>query len=162
MLAVVVFTLILRMRKFPSPLIVIRVQADENGFMTGIRIDKWLWAARFFKTRMLAAKACDLGRIASNGTSAKASREIKPGDHLEITNEAGVFSIEVLAVTEARGSAAVAQQFYRESEASQALRHKVAEDRKANPPIGMGGVGSRAGKPSKRDRRLIHSFRGGA
>ena len=130
--------------------------------MTGIRIDKWLWAARFFKTRMLAGKACDLGRIVSNGTSAKASREVKPGDQMEITNEAGVFSIEVLEVSEARGSAAVAQHYYRESEASQALRRKVAEDRKANPPLGTGGTGSRAGKPSKRDRRLIHSFRGGA
>ena len=127
--------------------------------MDGIRIDKWLWAARFFKTRVLAAKACEIGRVVSNATPAKPSREVKLGDTLEITNESGVFTVEVLELSEARGSAAVAQQLYRETEASRALRAKVEAERKANPPLGMGSPGLRAGKPSKRDRRLIHSFR---
>ena len=127
--------------------------------MQGTRIDKWLWAARFFKTRVLAAKACEIGRIVSNSTSAKPSREVKVGDTLQITNEGGTFTIEVLELSETRASAAIAQQFYRESDASRALRARVEAERKANPPIGTGVPGVRTGKPSKRDRRLIHSFR---
>lgn len=130
--------------------------------MEGTRIDKWLWAARFFKTRVLAAKACEIGRVVSNSTSAKPSREVKVGDTLQISNEGGVFTVEVLELLETRGSAAIARQLYRESEASRVLRARVEADRKANPPIGMGAPGVRTGKPSKRDRRLIHSFRDGA
>ena len=73
--------------------------------MTGTRIDKWLWAARFYKTRELASKACDMNRISSNGQSAKPSREVKVGDRLQIKNEAGEFQIEVLEVSHVRGSA---------------------------------------------------------
>jgi len=130
--------------------------------MNGIRIDKWLWAARFFKTRALAVKACEIGRVRSNGLAAKPSREVKTGDTLEVTNETGVFTFEVLNLSETRGSAAVAQQLYRESDASRALRAKVEAERKANPPLGMGAPGANVGRPSKRDRRLIHSFRGGS
>lgn len=130
--------------------------------MEGTRIDKWLWAARFFKTRVLAQKACEIGRVRWNGSAAKPSREVKIGDTLEVTNESGVFTVEVLEISENRGSAAVAQQFYRESDASRALRAKVEVERKANPPLGMGAPGATAGKPSKRDRRLIHSFRDGS
>lgn len=129
--------------------------------MDGLRIDKWLWAARFFKTRVLAAKACEIGRVRSKGAAAKPSREVKVGDTLEVTNESGVFTIEVLELTETRGSAAIAQQMYRESDDSRALRAKVEAERKANPPLGMGAPGANAGRPSKRDRRMIHSFRDG-
>lgn len=129
--------------------------------MEGLRIDKWLWAARFFKTRMLAAKACEIGRILSNSASAKPSREVKPGDTLQITNEAGVFTIEVLELSETRGSAAIAHQLYRETDASRALRARVEAERRANPPMGQAAPGARTGKPTKRDRRLIHSFRDG-
>ncbi len=94
-------------------------------------MDKWLWAARFFKTRTLAAKSCELGRIQSNGQPAKSSREVKIGDMLRITNEGGEFHIEVLQLSEMRGPAAVAQTLYRESEASKEARLKAAAERRA-------------------------------
>jgi ribosome-associated heat shock protein Hsp15 len=124
--------------------------------MTGVRMDKWLWAARFFKTRALAAKACDLGRVQSNGQSAKPAREVRIGDLLQVKNDSGDFQIEVLALGEMRGPAAIAQTLYRETEASLELRRKLAEERKANPSV----EALREGKPSKRDRRQIHRFRG--
>jgi ribosome-associated heat shock protein Hsp15 len=119
-------------------------------------MDKWLWAARFFKTRTQATHACELGRIDSNGHTAKPAREVRPGDLLKVKSEAGDFQIDVLAISETRGPAAVAQTLYRETEASRELRRKLAEERKANPPV----EASREGKPSKRDRRQIHRFRG--
>src|SRR5258708_38251908 len=124
--------------------------------MARVRMDKWLWAARFFKTRALASRACELGRIESNGQQAKASREVRPGDRLKIRNETGDFQVEILLVTEMRGPAAVAQTLYRETEASRELRLKVAEERKAMAY----SEGLREGKPSKRDRREIDRFRG--
>jgi ribosome-associated heat shock protein Hsp15 len=124
--------------------------------MTGIRIDKWLWAARFFKTRTLASQACELGRIESNGQPAKPSREVRVGDRLQVKNDGGVFQVEVLLLSEMRGPAAVAQTLYRETETSRALRLKLAEERKAMPHF----EASREGKPSKRDRRELDRFRG--
>ena len=124
--------------------------------MNRVRIDKWLWAARFFKTRSLAAQACELGRIESNGLPAKAAREVHAGDMLRVKNDSGEFHIEVLALSEMRGPAAVAQTLYRETEASRDQRLKLAEERKAMlksdllPP----------GKPSKRNRRALDRFRG--
>jgi ribosome-associated heat shock protein Hsp15 len=126
--------------------------------MTSVRIDKWLWAARFFKTRSLAAKACELGRIRWNGQPAKASREIKVGDMLNITSPGGEFEVEVLALSEVRGPAAVAQTLYRETEASKELRLKAAAEHKAMRQFEQ----LPAGKPSKRDRRRIIQFRGRA
>ena len=124
--------------------------------MDGVRVDKWLWAARFFKTRSLAARACDLGRIASNGQKAKASREVRVGDLVQVRSEAGEFQVEVLLLSEMRGPAAVAQTLYRETEASRELRRKLAEERKADPHF----EGAREGRPSKRDRRDLDRFRG--
>lgn len=124
--------------------------------MTGVRMDKWLWAARFFKTRALASKACELGRILSNGQTAKAAREVKLGDMLQITNDSGDFQVEVLLLSEMRGPAAVAQTLYRETDESRALRQKVAEERKSMPHF----EAMRDGKPSKRDRRELSRFRG--
>jgi ribosome-associated heat shock protein Hsp15 len=120
-----------------------------------VRIDKWLWAARFFKTRTLASKACELGRIESNGQTAKAAREVRAGDMLKVKNDTGDFQVEVLLLSEMRGPAAVAQTLYRETEASRELRLKVAEERKA-----MHFEGLREGRPSKRDRRVIDRVRG--
>jgi ribosome-associated heat shock protein Hsp15 len=119
-------------------------------------MDKWLWAARFFKTRALASRACELGRIESNGADAKPAREVRIGDLLRIKNDSGDYHVDVLALSEMRGPAAVAQTLYRESEASRALRLKLAEERKATPHF----EASRAGKPSKRDRREIGRLRG--
>jgi ribosome-associated heat shock protein Hsp15 len=121
-----------------------------------IRIDKWLWAARFFKTRSLASRACELGRIESNGNPAKAAREVRVGDLLQIKNDSGEFRVEVLVLSEMRGPAAVAQTLYRETAESVEARRKVAEERRANPSFD----GFREGKPSKRDRREIVRFRG--
>jgi len=77
--------------------------------MTSVRMDKWLWAARFFKTRALAARACELGWIQSNGQPAKAAREVRIGDMLRVTSDGGDFQVEVLLLSEVRGPASVAQ-----------------------------------------------------
>ncbi|HEX4287208.1 MAG TPA: RNA-binding S4 domain-containing protein [Terracidiphilus sp.] len=126
--------------------------------MNGVRIDKWLWAARFFKTRALASKACDLGRVLSNSAEAKPAREVRVGDMLRVKNEGGDFEIEVLALSEMRGPAATAQKLYRETDAGKAARMKAAEERKAMQQFAP----IPARRPSKRDRRHIIRFRGEA
>jgi ribosome-associated heat shock protein Hsp15 len=124
--------------------------------MTSARIDKWLWAARFFKTRSLAGRACELGRIEANGQAVKPAREVRVGDQLRIKNPSGEFQVEVLGLSEMRGPAPVAQKLYRETEESRELRLKLAEERKMMPRI----ESTREGKPSKRDRREIDRLRG--
>jgi len=124
--------------------------------MNGVRIDKWLWAARFFKTRALASKACELGRVQSNGVVAKAAREVRVGDKLNVRSEAGDFVLKVLVLSEVRGPAAAAQALYRETDESKVARAKAADERKAifaNQP-------APPRRPTKRDRRLIHKFSG--
>ncbi|MES1257344.1 MAG: RNA-binding S4 domain-containing protein, partial [Acidobacteriota bacterium] len=111
--------------------------------MSRVRLDKWLWAARFFKTRSLASHACQLGRVEAGGQPAKAAREVRTDDLLQVKNEGGVFHVEVLGVSEVRGPAAVAQTLYRETEASQEARRKLAEERKAMAPFDA----FRQGKP---------------
>jgi ribosome-associated heat shock protein Hsp15 len=123
-----------------------------------VRIDKWLWAARFFKTRALASRACDLGRIESNGFRAKPARDVRPGDRLQIENDAGRFAIDVLGISHIRGPASVAQTLYRETEASHEARLRVAEERKTMQQYAPLPVH----RPSKRDRRRIIQFRGRA
>ena len=123
--------------------------------MTSLRIDKWLWAARFFKTRALAARACELGRVLFQGQPAKPAREVRVGDRLQIKTESGEFEVEVLAVSAMRGPAPVAQTMYRESDASRELRLRVAAERKAL----MNVAPAPEGRPSKRDRRKIIQFR---
>jgi ribosome-associated heat shock protein Hsp15 len=126
--------------------------------MTSVRMDKWLWAARFFKTRALAARACELGRIQSNGQLAKAARDVRMRDMLRVTNDGGDFQVEVLLLSDVRGPASVAQTLYRETEASQELRLKVAAERRAMSQFEE----LPAGRPAKRDRRRIIQFRGRA
>jgi ribosome-associated heat shock protein Hsp15 len=121
-----------------------------------MRVDKWLWAARFFKTRSLAARSCELGRVESNGQGVKPSREIKVGDFLQITNGSGEFQVEVLALSEMRGPASVAQTLYRETDQSREARRKTAEERKAMPVFEV----LHEGRPSKRDRRQLIRVRG--
>jgi ribosome-associated heat shock protein Hsp15 len=123
--------------------------------MANVRMDKWLWAARFFKTRSLASKACELGRIQSNQQPAKPAREVRPGDMLQIRTEGGDFEVEVLLLSEVRGPASVAQTLYRETDSGRELRLKVAAERKAT----MNFTPAPVGRPSKRDRRQIHKFR---
>ena len=123
---------------------------------TRVRIDKWLWAARFYKTRSLAARACELGRVSSEGQFLKPAREVHVGDMLQIRNDTGDFQIEVLGLSELRGPASVAQTLYRETEESKALRKKAAEERKLIPffeaPLDS--------KPSKRNRRQLDRLHG--
>jgi len=124
--------------------------------MDRTRIDKWLWAARFFKTRSMAARACELGRIQCNNITAKPARDVKVGDFVRVKNDSGEFLVEVLMLSDIRGPAAVAQTLYAETPASREQRLKVAEERKTMPYF----ESLREGKPSKRDRRKIERFRG--
>lgn len=126
--------------------------------MTGIRMDAWLWAARFFKTRTLAKKSCDLGRILSNGQVAKAAREVRVRDMLRISNDRGEFEIEVLGLSDVRGPASGAQKLYGETDASKELRAKVAAEQRAAREFEV----LPQGRPSKRNRRRIIQFRGRA
>lgn len=123
--------------------------------MNGVRIDAWLWAARFFKTRTLAKHSCELGRILSNGHPAKAAREVRVGDMLRISNAGGDFEIEVLALSEMRGPASVAQTLYRETDASREMRLKVDAEQKAARQFEI----LPDHRPSKRDRKRIIQFR---
>jgi ribosome-associated heat shock protein Hsp15 len=120
-----------------------------------MRIDKWLWAARFFKTRSLATHACDLGRIKINGVPSKPAKEIKEGDRLSIKTEAGEFVVDVLGLSQMRGPAAQAQTLYREDEAGRQVRLALAEERKAMAQLD----GYTKGRPGKKDRRRIIGFR---
>jgi ribosome-associated heat shock protein Hsp15 len=120
-------------------------------------MDKWLWAARFFKTRAQASRACDLGRIQSNGLRAKPAREVRAGDKLHIENDSGIFVVEVLEVSGMRGPAAVAHTLYRETDASREARLQVIAERKAVQQFAP--LPER--RPSKRDRRRIIQFRRG-
>ena len=123
--------------------------------MDSVRMDKWLWAARFFKTRALAADSCDMGRVSSNGHQAKAARDVRVGDVLRVKSEGGEFVVEVLGLSSVRGPAAVAQGLYRETDASKVARAKAEDERKA-----MAAFDFPAGKPNKKDRRDINKARG--
>jgi ribosome-associated heat shock protein Hsp15 len=123
--------------------------------MTSVRVDKWLWAARFFKTRSMAARACELGRIQSNHQPAKPAREVHIGDLLQIRTEGADFEVEVLLVSAVRGPAAVAHTLYHETDASRERRQRIAEERRALRDFAP----APAGRPSKRDRRKIIQFR---
>ena len=100
--------------------------------MTSVRMDKWLWAARFFKTRSLAARACELGRIQSNHQPAKAARDVRIGDMLRVSNEGGDFEVEVLLLSDVRGPASIAQKLLqRDRRQPGTAPQKVAAERKA-------------------------------
>jgi ribosome-associated heat shock protein Hsp15 len=118
-------------------------------------MDKWLWAARFFKTRSLAARACELGRVEAGGQRCKASREVRIGDSLQVKTDSGDFQVDVLLLSEMRGPAALAQTLYRETDASRESRSRVAEARKAMPRVHA----MHEGRPSKRDRRISDRLR---
>ena len=119
-----------------------------------VRIDKWLWAARFFKTRSLAAKAVDGGKVTLNGERAKPAKELKPGDELAIRVAELEWTVNVKELSERRGPAEVARQLYAETEASQQQRQQAIEARRMH----IGPVREEGGRPTKRDRRLIRRF----
>ncbi|GGC81370.1 RNA-binding S4 domain-containing protein [Undibacterium terreum] len=116
-----------------------------------IRLDKWLWAARFFKTRTLATTAVELGRILQNGQRVKPAHGVKLDDMLQIEHAEQVWEVKVLRVLEVRGSATVAQTMYQETEESAEKRAKAAQDKKYYREPGA----SVAGRPTKRDRRQL-------
>lgn len=143
--------------------------------MTSVRTDKWLWAARFFKTRALAVKACELGRVdwkkgemttpasklAGDPGMAwqpvKAAREVHVGEMMRVKNDSGEFVIEVLGISDVRGPASVAQGLYRETAESKAERAAVQEAKKAVPVYESTWE---SGRPTKRDRRVMSRLRG--
>ena len=122
--------------------------------ITRVRLDKWLWAARFFKTRSLAKQAVEAGRVELAGAACKPARELHTGTMLKITRGDECFEIEVLALGGRRGSAAVAQTLYRESEASRTARETAREQRRAE----RAGYQPPGKKPDKRARRLIRAL----
>ena len=116
-----------------------------------VRIDKWLWAARFFKTRSLATDAIDNGKVRLNGQRIKPAHSIKPGDILHVNNGATVWEVAVLLLAEVRGSAVIAQTLYAETDASNRRRQIETEQRKLHrePETTL------KGRPTKRDRRAL-------
>jgi len=119
-------------------------------------MDAWLWAARLFKTRILAKKAGDLGRIPSNGQAAKAAREMRVGDRLRVTNDGGDFEIEVLGLSEKSAGLLRRRRNCIARRRAKKWRLKVAAERRAAREWEV----PREGRPSKRDRRRIIQFRG--
>lgn len=120
-------------------------------------MDKWLWAARFFKTRALAGEACEMGRIEVAGQVVKPSREVRVGDKLRVRTEGNEYEIDVLIVSDVRGPGAVAATMYVESDESKERRAKLADARKAMQEIAGWAEPVR---PSKKDRRDINRMRG--
>ncbi len=127
---------------------------DKAGASQGIRIDLWLWAARFYKTRALAKHAIETGKIEISGQAVKASRLVKIRDQLRITRSNELYEIEVLSISEKRGSASVAQTLYLESESSRLKREAERERRKME----NAGYQAPPTKPDKRARRLINAL----
>lgn len=120
-----------------------------------VRIDRWLWAARFVKTRSLAAEAINGGRVHVNGVRAKPSKEVAAGDTVEVTLGQAQWTVTVLGVSERRGPASEAQLLYEESEESRERRAREAAQRRMAAPLGA-ELGAR---PTKRDRRRIEALR---
>lgn len=123
-----------------------------------MRLDKWLWAARFFKTRSLAVQAITHGRVRLDGERVKPAREVKCGDRLDIQIEALEWSVTVRGLTKQRGPAAVAQTLYEEDPASIARR----AERRQQHALAPNPAAAIKGRPTKRDRRHIHRFTGGS
>ena len=118
--------------------------------MEKLRIDKWLWAARFYKTRTLASEEIDKGRVHLNGVAVKPAREVKAGDLLQVRHGVTIRSVVVLGVSDKRGSAPVAALLFAETPESIALRTATAESRRLAPEPALSLT---QGRPTKRDRR---------
>jgi ribosome-associated heat shock protein Hsp15 len=125
----------------------------ESNPDEAIRLDKWLWAARFFKTRQLAIEAINGGKVHVDGLRVKPSRTIRPGTRLVIHKESLEWDIEVRAVSRYRRPAPEAALLFEETEASRLRRQELVRERRE-----LGGQGERPGKPNKRERRMIHRF----
>lgn len=134
----------------------ITMQAKNNSSMCAdsVRLDKWLWAARFYKTRTLSQDNIELGRVRMNGLRLKSSKEVKVGETLEIIRGEEKFVVVVKALSSKRGGAAVAQQLYEETEESRLERQRISDNRRMVPMPGS----DYHGRPTKRDGRKIRRF----
>jgi ribosome-associated heat shock protein Hsp15 len=132
-----------------------RSRADDLGHHVGVRLDKWLWAARFYKTRSAATDAVLGGRVHLNGERVKPAKELREGDELELTIGFNRRVVEVLALSDKRGPATVAATLYRETPESVVAREKAAAERRLAQPLGADlGV-----RPTKLDRRRLEALR---
>lgn len=129
---------------------------DATEAVDRMRLDKWLWAARFFKTRSLAAQAIAHGRVRLNGERVKPAREVKAGDRLDLRIEDVDWPVTVRGLARQRGPAPVAQALYEEDPASVARRQERQQQRTLAP----NPAAEIKGRPTKRDRRHIHRFTG--
>jgi ribosome-associated heat shock protein Hsp15 len=127
--------------------------ADDSN---SVRIDKWLWAARFFKTRSLATEAVAGGKVEVNGDRAKPAKTVKPGDEIRVRLAPYEHILIVRALGERRGPASVAQTLYEETAESTAERHRLAEQLRLAPAA---FVYEERGRPTKKDRRELSKFR---
>jgi ribosome-associated heat shock protein Hsp15 len=124
-------------------------EASDNK----LRVDKWLWAARFFKTRSLAAHAVEAGKVLVNGARVKPAKGLKPGDELQIRTPVFEYTVRVAQLAERRGSATLAAQLYAETDESRRKREAARRERIAREP----GI---RGRPTKRTRRQLQKLRG--
>lgn len=132
----------------------IDAEMSKTELHDSVRLDLWLWAARFYKTRSLARQAVETGKVDVGGQRAKASRALRTGDVLRVTRGEEVFEVQVLALSDTRGPAKVAQTLYVESEASRVQREQVRALRVAERT----GYSAPETKPDKRARRLIRAL----
>lgn len=130
-------------------------QGSKQDVPAPVRLDKWLWAARFYKTRALAVEEIGKGRVEVNGQPAKPSRDVKPGDLLRLRQGQIQREVEVLGLSHIRGPAPVAQGLYRETPESIAARERAAEARRLAPEPAQTIADSRQGRPTKQDRRRL-------
>jgi ribosome-associated heat shock protein Hsp15 len=121
------------------------------------RVDRWLWVARLVKTRALGAEAVKAGRVSVNGAQVKPSKEVRPGDELELRSGELRIAVTIRGTMKMRGPAPVAQQLYEESEASRELRERLSQERRLAAQQQLPGGG---GRPTKRDRRRLDDVRG--
>lgn len=121
----------------------------------GVRLDKWLWAARFFKTRSLASDEIGKNRVQVNGKVAKASRDVRVGDRIELRQGQAPRTVVVLGLSALRGSASLAGQLFEETPESKAQREQIAAQRRLAPEPAQS---LEQGRPTKRDRRLLSDW----
>lgn len=132
-------------------------KSQKNTLGETVRLDRWLWAARFFKTRALATEAIRAGHVQRQGQRIKPAKGVTIGDRLEIRKGEELFVVDVLALSSKRTAASIAQRLYSETEKSVALREKQQAERRLQRSMGV-QLGTE-GKPDKRQRRLLHKFR---
>jgi ribosome-associated heat shock protein Hsp15 len=130
--------------------------SDESAGAARVRLDKWLWAARFFKTRGLSAEAIDGGKVDVNGDRAKRAKLVQLDDEVRIRQSPFEWVVRVRGISETRGPASVAVTLYEETAASRAARDALSVQLKSQPRT----VGYEKGRPTKQDRRAINKFRG--